>query len=398
MSEAENAIVVTNLHKSFRLPHENHSGVKQLLINLTSKKKSGYEIQEVIKDVSFQIKKGEFFGIVGRNGSGKSTLLKLLSGIYTPDKGHIQVNGSLTPFIELGVGFNPELTGRENVFLNGALLGFSHSQMEAMYEEIVAFAELERFMDQKLKNYSSGMQVRLAFSIAIQAETDILVLDEVLAVGDEAFQRKCIEYFYELKKRNKTVILVTHSMESVRRFCDRAILLDGGEVVVDEKNVDHVADEYSKLFLPDQNDKNNEHPDQERFGTGEVVFANIEHKYDKQKLTIEFDVINTTHETVEGIWLGVDFFTNGELVTGNGSKYTDGFKKGFTMRSKEEKRMAVAFPNYFGNFKFDVNLSLRNEAGTNICDEIKPAIRFQSNNTHLAQYFRLTIPIEIKDI
>ena len=166
MSEAENAIVVTNLHKSFRLPHENHSGVKQLLINLTSKKKSGYEIQEVIKDVSFQIKKGEFFGIVGRNGSGKSTLLKLLSGIYTPDKGHIQVNGSLTPFIELGVGFNPELTGRENVFLNGALLGFSHSQMEAMYEEIVAFAELERFMDQKLKNYSSGMQVRLAFSLS----------------------------------------------------------------------------------------------------------------------------------------------------------------------------------------------------------------------------------------
>src|SRR5690606_7141480 len=152
-----------------------------------------YEKQQVLKDINFEIKKGEFFGIVGRNGSGKSTLLKLLAGIYSPDSGHVQVNGKLVPFIELGVGFNPELTGRENVFLNGALLGFNRKEMESMYEEIVEFAELERFMDQKLKNYSSGMQVRLAFSIAIRAKADILVLDEVLAVGDEAFQKKCYQ-------------------------------------------------------------------------------------------------------------------------------------------------------------------------------------------------------------
>src|SRR6185369_1020349 len=157
-----------------------------------------YERQQVLKQVSFEIKKGEFFGIVGRNGSGKSTLLKLLAGIYVPDKGYIQVNGSLTPFIELGVGFNPELTGRENIFLNGALLGFDHKKVESIYDSIVDFAELHRFMDQKLKNYSSGMQVRLAFSIAIQAKTDILVLDEVLAVGDADFQRKCLQYFTQL--------------------------------------------------------------------------------------------------------------------------------------------------------------------------------------------------------
>src|SRR5690606_31573026 len=153
--------------------------------------KRTYEKQQVLKNISFEIKKGEFVGIVGRNGSGKSTLLKLLAGIYSPDKGSIEVNGKLVPFIELGVGFNPELTGRENVFLNGALLGFNRKEMQAMYKDIVEFAELERFMDQKLKNYSSGMQVRLAFSIAIRAQSDILLIDEVLAVGDAAFQQKC---------------------------------------------------------------------------------------------------------------------------------------------------------------------------------------------------------------
>ena len=194
MADNEAAIIVKDLYKSFRLPHEQSSGLKQTIVNF-AKRKKGYETQEVLKDVSFEIKKGEFFGIVGRNGSGKSTLLKLLAAIYVPDKGLVQVNGSLTPFIELGVGFNPELTGRENVFLNGALLGFSQSEMDAMYNDIVEFAELEKFMDQKLKNYSSGMQVRLAFSIAIRAKGDILLLDEVLAVGDTIFQKKCYEYF-----------------------------------------------------------------------------------------------------------------------------------------------------------------------------------------------------------
>jgi ABC-2 type transport system ATP-binding protein len=228
MSDKHLAIEVKNLYKSFKLPHEQASGLKQTLVNLARRKK-GYEIQHVLNDVSFEIKKGEFFGIVGRNGSGKSTLLKLLAGIYAPDKGLVQVNGSLTPFIELGVGFNPELTGRENVFLNGALLGFSRVEMESMYDEIVDFAELDRFMDQKLKNYSSGMQVRLAFSIAIKSDTDVLIFDEVLAVGDEAFQKKCTEYFASIKKTSKTVILVTHDMSSVDKFCDRVLVLDGNK-------------------------------------------------------------------------------------------------------------------------------------------------------------------------
>ena len=248
MSDQGIAISVKKVSKSFKLPHEQHSGIKQVITNAFKKnKKRGYETQNVLDNISFDVKKGEFFGIVGRNGSGKSTLLKLISEIYVPDKGRIQVNGSLTPFIELGVGFNPELTGRENVYMNGALMGFGNKQMDAMYDEIVKFAELERFMDQKLKNYSSGMQVRLAFSIAIRADTDILVLDEVLAVGDEAFQRKCSDYFRRIRSdKNKTVILVTHDMASVKKYCDRAVLIKNGKIVLEGGPLD-VANEYTLI-------------------------------------------------------------------------------------------------------------------------------------------------------
>lgn len=227
----EIAIKVAGVGKTFKLPHEKNSSIKGAVLNFYKRNRT-YETQQVLKDISFEIKKGEFFGIVGRNGSGKSTLLKLLAGIYTPSKGRIQVNGKLTPFIELGVGFNPELTGRENVFLNGALLGFNRSEMNKMYDDIVEFAELEKFMDQKLKNYSSGMQVRLAFSIAIRAESDILVLDEVLAVGDEAFQKKCIDVFEEYKSKKQTIVLVTHDMETVKQFCSQAMLIDQGEIIL----------------------------------------------------------------------------------------------------------------------------------------------------------------------
>lgn len=226
----ETIVRVADVSKSFRLPHEKHTSVKSLFVNIF-KRKRGYEKQEVLRDISFEIEEGDFFGIVGRNGSGKSTLLKLIAGIYSPDTGSIDVKGKLTPFIELGVGFNPELSGRDNVFLNGALLGFNRKEVTKMYDDIVAFAELERFMDQKLKNYSSGMQVRLAFSIAIQAKSDILMLDEVLAVGDAAFQQKCFDYFTQLKKEKRTVIFVSHDMSAVTRFCTKAIYLKDGDLI-----------------------------------------------------------------------------------------------------------------------------------------------------------------------
>lgn len=241
------AIKVSNVDKTFRLPHEKQNSIKDLVVHLFNRKKT-FEKQHVLKNINLEIKKGEFFGIVGKNGGGKSTMLKILAGIYSPNNGAVIVNGKLTAFIELGVGFNPNLTGRENVYLSGALLGFSEKEVSSMYDDIVDFAELKRFMDQKLKNYSSGMQVRLAFSIAIQAKSDILILDEVLAVGDEAFQRKCLDVFERYKSEKQTVILVTHDMETVRKFCSRALILDDGKILqIGEPN--KVASIYSKLNL-----------------------------------------------------------------------------------------------------------------------------------------------------
>ena len=278
------ALKVDHVSKSFHLPLEKASGLKQAFINRMRGVK-GYTEQKVLKDISFEIKKGEFFGIVGRNGSGKSTLLKLISQIYTPNKGKITVNGSLVPFIELGVGFNPELTGRENVYLNGAMLGFSRSEMDNMYDDIVEFAELHDFMDQKLKNYSSGMQVRLAFSVAIKAEADILVLDEVLAVGDEAFQRKCFQYFAKLKKDKKTVILVTHSMDSVRQFCSKAMMIESGRIV-EFGSTAKVSQAYRELFMEDQ--VKEQKKDDNKISNNKNFQARV--NYENKGKTLKFDI------------------------------------------------------------------------------------------------------------
>ncbi|MDR0297788.1 MAG: ABC transporter ATP-binding protein [Streptococcaceae bacterium] len=239
----EIAVKVEHVSKFFKLPTEATNSLRRFLVNRTRGIK-GFKEQHVLKDIDFTVNKGDFFGIVGRNGSGKSTLLKIISQIYVPEKGKVTVNGKLVSFIELGVGFNPELSGRENVYLNGAMLGFSTQEIDEMYEDIVDFAELHDFMNQKLKNYSSGMQVRLAFSVAIKAKGDVLVLDEVLAVGDEAFQRKCNDYFLERKKLGLTTILVTHDMESVKKYCNKAILISDGLIEMSGA-VSKVADQYS---------------------------------------------------------------------------------------------------------------------------------------------------------
>lgn len=238
------AVRVHTIRKEFVLPQHRNRSLKQAFVNISRRR--GKVVQTVLNGVSFDVQKGDFFGIVGRNGSGKSTLLKILAGVYAPTSGAVEMNGKLTPFIELGVGFNPELSGRDNVFLNGALLGFDHNEMTAMYDDIVEFAELEPFMDQKLKNYSSGMQVRLAFSIAIKAKNEILIFDEVLAVGDEAFQRKCYDIFEQYKADHQTVILVTHDMDTVRKFCNRAMLIKDGNIV-EIGDPRKVANHYSKL-------------------------------------------------------------------------------------------------------------------------------------------------------
>lgn len=298
MTENNNiAVRVNHVSKSFKLPTESSSSLRTTLVN-RFKGIKGYTEQKVLKDISFDVEKGDFFGIVGRNGSGKSTLLKIISQIYVPEKGKVDVNGKLVSFIELGVGFNPELTGRENVYLNGAMLGFSESEVDDMYQEIVDFAELHKFMNQKLKNYSSGMQVRLAFSVAIQAKSDVLVLDEILAVGDEAFQRKSQEFFDEIRQdKDKTVILVTHDMNAIQRYCNKVVYIKDGYLDRAE-TIQDVTSHYSEDNLSANRDKVTQAASHKAIELSMIAKSPL--VLDKPNQIFEFDVIyNINDESIK---------------------------------------------------------------------------------------------------
>lgn len=278
------AVSVKKVSKNFHYTSARAGTLKSLLTGILKPRAEEFsDIQHALQDVSFEIKKGEFFGIVGRNGSGKSTLLKMIAGIYQPNKGQIQVSGKLVPFIELGVGFNPELTGRENVYLNGALLGFSRKEIDQQYQEIVEFAELEKFMDQQLKNYSSGMQVRLAFSMAVRAKADVLLIDEVLAVGDADFQRKCYEYFKRLKKEQKTVIFVSHDMAAVQEYCDKVALIEKSKLVAVSTPV-NVTQMYRQLF--NEQEPKKQVVEGNRWGDESVMIASLTTKVTTSEIVI----------------------------------------------------------------------------------------------------------------
>jgi ABC-type polysaccharide/polyol phosphate transport system ATPase subunit len=223
------AIRADTLHKTFRIPNEAVHTLKERALHPFRRR--GFEELRALDGVTVDVSQGEFFGIVGRNGSGKTTLMKCLAGIYRVDDGEIWIRGRLAPFIELGVGFNPELTARDNVLINAIMFGLTPAQAGERYDSIIDFAELERFVDLKLKNYSSGMQVRLAFSVMTHVDADVLLIDEVLAVGDSSFQRKCQEALLAAQNAGTSIVLVTHDMNAVQRFCDRAMLLDSGRVV-----------------------------------------------------------------------------------------------------------------------------------------------------------------------
>jgi ABC-type polysaccharide/polyol phosphate transport system ATPase subunit len=221
------AIEVRQLEKSFVIPHERRTTLKEHILHPF--RRTSFERNDALRGISFEVGRGEFFGVIGPNGSGKSTLLKILAGIYKADQGSVAVDGALSPFIELGVGFSMDLNARDNIQINGTLLGLTQKQIERKFDQILEFAELERFVDLKLKNYSSGMLLRLAYSISIQVPFDILLLDEVLAVGDERFQQKCFATFERFREEGKTVVFVSHDLGSVERFCDRAMFLYQGE-------------------------------------------------------------------------------------------------------------------------------------------------------------------------
>ena len=269
--KAENIIIrVDNISKTFKIPHERNNSLKSSVASMLRLRGNSFSIFHALSDITFEVKEGEFFGIIGRNGSGKSTLLKILASIYQPDTGKIKINGRVSPFLELGVGFNPELTAKENVFLNGAILGLSKKEVAEKYDGIIEFAELEDFVDMKLKNFSSGMQVRLAFSVAIQAQAEILLIDEVLAVGDANFKEKCFRTFKKMKAEGRTIVFVSHDMDSIKEFCDRAALIHNSKIEV-IGSVEKAIQRYNEINFGDaKNETGILEVGSTRWGNGDV--------------------------------------------------------------------------------------------------------------------------------
>lgn len=371
------ALSVSGVSKNFALPRERNTSIKSAIVNAFKQRDKEIDVQHALRDITFDVKEGEFFGIVGRNGSGKSTLLKILAEIYRPTKGSVKSHGKLVPFIELGVGFNPELTGRENVYLNGALLGFSRKEIRARYDDIVAFAELEDFMDQKLKNYSSGMQVRLAFSVATRAEADILLVDEVLAVGDADFQRKCFQYFRKLKKDKKTVVFVSHDMGAVKEYCDRAILIEKSKIIKSGK-VNEVASAYTKLFIPEDEVQGEEGIETKRWGDGKVKYTNISlsktHLTDKDKelvLTVEYETSDEISDPVFGFSLKN---SGGTTLFGTNTRLQD--TKIAVIKNGVKGRVVWKLSNILNDGDYLIDVAVSNSDETTQYDWWEDALEF----------------------
>jgi ABC-2 type transport system ATP-binding protein len=365
------AVSIKHVSKNFHYTSSRAGTIKSLVTSTFKPKHKANDIQHALRDITFDIKQGEFFGIVGRNGSGKSTLLKMIAGIYQPNKGHIRVKGKLVPFIELGVGFNPELTGRENVYLNGALLGFSRKEIDAQYDEIVAFAELEKFMDQQLKNYSSGMQVRLAFSMAVRAKADVLLIDEVLAVGDADFQRKCYDYFKRLKKEAKTVIFVSHDMSAVQEYCDRAALIEKSELItIGAPN--KIAQLYRQLFngikpTPDAIEG-------KRWGDGAVKTVDVSVKVTDEEITVTQNIIATQADLATIIGIRIKDAA-GKEIAGTNTK----IENVLVDPTKAGRKMSVIWqmPNILSDGDYIVDPSVLLADGITVADWWNDAATFK---------------------
>ena len=394
------AVEVKNIKKSFFLPHHKNNSLKTAITQVFKPKEHGGKAFNALNGVSFNIEKGDFFGILGRNGSGKSTLLKIISEIYQPTSGSVRHDGKLVSFIELGVGFKPELSGRENVFLNGALLGFSKEEIAGMYDDIVEFAELEEFMDQKLKNYSSGMKVRLAFSVAIRAKADILILDEVLAVGDAAFQQKCNDYFRTLKDDKKTVILVTHSMGAVKQFCNKAILIENGKVA-QRGNAEEIADEYLKLFDENTYKKEiekkaaKERSGSDRWGSGELTLRKITTRISRENVIISLKVQNNVDSIMDAV-IAIDVFDRNRKLVGGIESFRV-VKQPISFAKNESKLINLSIRNIFGGGKYYVYAAIRSKTGDTIYDFMKNAAEFE-NTYETEQYFPTILPTDIEVI
>ncbi len=374
---AEPVIQVRGVSKDFALPHLRRRTIKSHFVNLL-RERQRIEVQHALRDIDFDVMPGEFFGVCGRNGSGKSTLLKILAGIYLPTSGRVASVGRLVPFIELGVGFNPELTGRQNVYLNGALLGFSTGEVDEMYDDIVTFAELEGYMDQKLKFYSSGMQVRIAFSVATRAKADILLVDEVLAVGDAAFQRKCFDHFHALKKRGTTIVFVSHNMDAVRAFCDRAMLIEDSRLVSIGSPED-IAEQYTMLFSPNTERAVNceGEPVLSRWGEGDVRYtsARVPDVLTEQdeRLLLELDAV-AERDVGETVFRFMISDSNGTPILGTDSLQKKQICDDLT--GGDRVHLEWSMPNVFSDGPHSVEVMILDRYGLTVYDSWKDAASF----------------------
>jgi ABC-type polysaccharide/polyol phosphate transport system ATPase subunit len=364
------AVRVDAVSKDFALPHEHVHTLKERVLHPLRGR--SHETLHALRDVSFDVAPGEFFGIVGRNGSGKSTLLKCMAGIYATDRGAIYINGRLSTFIELGVGFNPDLPARDNAMLNATLLGLSPREAARRFDEVIAFAELEEFVDLKLKNYSSGMEVRLAFSVMIQVDADILLIDEVLAVGDAAFQQKCFDEFARIRKEGRTVLLVTHDMSAVQRFCDRAMLLENGRIV-ELGDPERVGNRYLELNFSERARAGGEREEGDRYGDGR---ATIEEAWfedaDAQRCEVlpagepcSFVCRVVFHEQVDNPLFGVNLQNaQRDTVLAASNLWTDPEPGTFT--AGEEVRFRITFTNHLAPGRYDATPAVARGGGAGV--------------------------------
>ncbi len=366
------AIVVKEVEKTYRIPRHRPSTLKERVLHplrvIPSRE------LKAAQDISFEVDEGEFFAIVGRNGSGKSTLLKMIAGIYTPDSGTVEVEGRVSPFIELGVGFNMELTARDNVIVNGTMLGLRRAEIARRYPAILEFAGLEEFADLKLKNYSSGMLARLAFSTAVQVDADVLLLDEVLAVGDAGFQEKCFNEFRKMKKEGKTIVFVTHALESIKRFCDRAMMLEDGKLV-QIGDPEEISQLYRESAAGEVAEVSPFQGDTGRFGDGSarVLRAWVEgeggHEVEvvqqggRIALCAEFEFREAAESPVFGFQVkgeaGFDVFAMNTLWAGH---ETEDFRRG------DRAVLRIELVNHLGVGAYALTPGVANRDGTRIAD------------------------------
>jgi lipopolysaccharide transport system ATP-binding protein len=317
-------IRVEDVSKVFRIPLDRSATLKYRVTHLRST--SRYRDLMALKDINFEVDQGEFLGITGPNGCGKSTLLKILSRIYSPDTGRVRLSGRVAPFLELGVGFNPELSARENIYLGGAVLGLTRKELAGRVQGILEFAELEDFADQKVKNFSSGMAVRLAFTVAIQADADILLMDEVLAVGDARFQEKCFDVFSDYKRQGRTIVLVSHDLTSLNLYCDRVLLLQKGELIA-EGPAAEVTSQYRRMVgLMSEAADHEHHPEADatdasnRWGTRDIEITRV-------RLLDDTGNEHTSFATGGELTVAIDYVIHAdvkEFVVGIGIKRSDG--------------------------------------------------------------------------